>query len=270
MHFAEHDHDETPRTLREIADTGFPTLTIMHGHARVAVNAGINPRIEGGVIMAKQKQTEVIAEIKPIKIAKAIVTIEGTTPLIVHAWSEKAKKQMLDAQMKVAKVKGREAKNPVEDAIQTLYWLTPQPEEMTMEAFAEACANGAEWGFPVTAIKQAAATAAYRIGATKDTKTMKGSFYIRGTGTNLLSKVITSGMPEMREDMVKIAMGTADLRYRMMFPEWRMELGIEYLVDGPFSFEQIVNAINLGGFMCGIGEWRAERDGQYGMFHIVT
>ena len=27
--------------------------------------------------------------------------------------------------------------------------------------------------------------------------------------------------------------------------------------------------INAGGYVCGIGEWRPERDGQYGMFHVA-
>ena len=29
-----------------------------------------------------------------------------------------------------------------------------------------------------------------------------------------------------------------------------------------------VNIINAGGYSCGIGEWRPERDGQSGMFHV--
>ena len=43
------------------------------------------------------KKTEVI-EIKPIEIAKLNIRIVGDTPLIMHAWSEKAKREMLEAQ----------------------------------------------------------------------------------------------------------------------------------------------------------------------------
>ncbi len=46
--------------------------------------------------MAAQK-TELI-EIKPIEMVRVPVRIVGDTPLIVHAWSEKAKRMMLEAQ----------------------------------------------------------------------------------------------------------------------------------------------------------------------------
>lgn len=43
---------------------------------------------------------------------------------------------------------------------------------------------------------------------------------------------------------------------------------ISYNVNGQYSLEQILNIINAGGYACGIGEWRPEKDGQYGMFHV--
>ena len=43
--------------------------------------------------MAIAKKTEVI-EIKPIQMKTVQVTIEGDTPLIMHAWSEKAKREL--------------------------------------------------------------------------------------------------------------------------------------------------------------------------------
>lgn len=35
-------------------------------------------------------------EILPMELETVEITIVGTTPLIVHAWSEKAKRMMLD------------------------------------------------------------------------------------------------------------------------------------------------------------------------------
>ena len=55
--------------------------------------------------MAVKKETEVIT-IPAIDIRTATITIKGDSPLIVHKWSEKAKKMMLDKQMKVATTKG--------------------------------------------------------------------------------------------------------------------------------------------------------------------
>ena len=36
------------------------------------------------------------------------------------------------------------------------------------------------------------------------------------------------------------------------------------------SAAQIVNLFNTAGFGVGIGEWRSEKDGQYGSFHVAT
>ena len=51
--------------------------------------------------MATKKTEEIM--IQPIIIEKRTITIVGDTPLIVHAWSEKAKKEMLEKQQKKTK-----------------------------------------------------------------------------------------------------------------------------------------------------------------------
>lgn len=59
--------------------------------------------------MAKAPVTEAKFELDPIDLQDMQVTIVGDTPLIVHAWSEKAKRLMLEKQTKAAS-RGREAK----------------------------------------------------------------------------------------------------------------------------------------------------------------
>lgn len=216
------------------------------------------------------KKTETLT-IKPVEIERVGISIVGDSPLIVHAWGEKAKRQMLEAQMKVTKIQGRDAKNPVEDFINSLYWISHKPTEYNEAAYAASVKAGAQWGFPVTAIKQAAASGGFRSGALKDKMGIRGSFFIEGVRVNGDTLAVIEGpAPTMREDMVKIGMGTADLRYRGMFENWSMNLTISYNKNGPITLEQIVNLINLGGYMCGIGEWRPERDGEYGQFHVAA
>lgn len=212
------------------------------------------------------KNTTEIIEIRPIQIRKATIHIVGDTPLIMHAWSEKAKREMLEKQMKVTKTKAKDAKNPVEDFIRSMYWLTPMPTDMTEDGFHAAIDNGARFGFPVTAFKQAAISAAYRMGWAKDKMSMRGAFFIDGDENQMLE--IKSNTPIMREDMVKVGMGTADIRYRGEFRNWSADINISFNENGQYSLEQIINIINAGGYVCGVGEWRPERDGQYGMFHV--
>lgn len=218
------------------------------------------------------KKTEVI-EIKPIEIAKLNIRIVGDTPLIMHAWSEKAKREMLEAQQGAKKGKAKERKSPVVDFINSMYWLTEKPDvdnsmsdEECEKRFNDAIKKGAKFGFPVTAFKQAAISAAYRLGWSKDKMSLRGVFFIDSDENGMVE--IKSDVPEMREDMVKIGMGTADIRYRGEFRNWYADLTISYNANGNYDLNSIINIINAGGYVCGVGEWRPERDGQNGMFHI--
>lgn len=212
------------------------------------------------------KKEETLISIKPLDIKMVPIKIVGDTPLIVHAWSEKAKKMMLDAQTKVTKTKAKEIRNPMEEFINSMYWLTEMPTESTEEAFVKALENGAKFGFPVGAIKQAANSAAYRMGWVKNQMELRGSYFLKTEFGDMAQ--IESDAPIMREDMVRIGMGSADLRYRAEFKNWQMNMILQYNASGNLTIEQIINCINGGGYACGIGEWRPERDGDFGRFHV--
>lgn len=223
--------------------------------------------------MAIAKKTEEVIEIRPIEIKKATVRIVGDTPLIMHAWSSKAKRMMLEAQTGKAKGKKTPVKRPAADFCESMYWMTGAPEyddntpdEEVMERVCEAIENGATFGFPVTAIKQAAQSGAYRLGWVKNQMEMRGAFFIEGDERGLVQ--VHSDAPVLKEDMVRIGQGKADIRYRGEFRNWYMDLSIAYNASGNISLENIINAINAGGFTVGIGEWRPEKDGSYGTFHV--
>jgi len=211
------------------------------------------------------KKTEEIIEIKAINNKQVKIKIVGDTPLIVHAWSEKAKRMMLETQMKTTKTKAREIRDPYDDFINSMYWLTEKPES-TPEAFEKAVKAGAKWGFPVGAIKMAGNSAAYRNGWVKNQMQLRGSYFLKTEFGDMAE--IKDSVPIMREDMVRIGMGSADLRYRGEFRNWSMDMILEYNADGEMTLEQIINVINAGGYSVGIGEWRPEKDGDFGRYHI--
>ena len=217
--------------------------------------------------MSTTKKAETV-EIKALDIKEVPIRIVGDTPLIVHAWSEKAKRMMLEAQQKTTKTKAKEARDPFSDFMNSLYWLTDKPEVETEEAFEEALRNGAKFGFPVGAIKMAANSAAYRLGWVKNQMELRGSYFLMTDHGNMAE--IKGSFPDCREDMVRIGMGSADLRYRGEFHEWYMDFILQYNASGNMTLEQILNCINAGGYVCGIGEWRPEKDGDFGRFHVVT
>lgn len=207
-----------------------------------------------------KKETEVIT-IPAIDIRNATITLKGDSPLIVHKWSEKAKKMMLDKQMKVATSKGHDAKDPFADFVDTIYFLSGKPESPTPGAFEEALSNGARFGFPSVGVKASAVSAGFRAGVTKNLVSMNGAFHIDEEYVEI------KGVPQIREDMVRVGMGTADIRYRAEFPEWSTTFTVKYNA-GVISLAQLCNLFNLGGFAVGIGEWRPEKGGTYGRYHV--
>lgn len=239
--------------------------------------------------------TKDIVSISPIIRKQMTLRIVGDTPLIVHCWDAKAKRQILETELgyKVKRSKDEEAKNPAADFASSMYWLTPMPNELTEENVNEAIANGAKFGFPLTGIKQAAISAAYRMGWSKDKMSLRGAFYIEQdfpgyyAGELMNNKEmkrvdivpnhfhlepmieIHADSVVMREDMVKVGMGSADIRYRGQLNDWYADLKIVYNANGNKSPDEIASIIEAGGYVCGIGEWRPERDGQYGMFHVA-
>lgn len=226
--------------------------------------------------MATKKTASV--EIKPMELQTVEITIVGITPLIVHAWSEKAKRMMLDKQRGKATKTKHEIKIPVNDFMAACYWLTEQPEmgdtdEEAEANFEAAIAAGAKFGFPVTGIKQSVIMGAKRGGLDVVATELRGSFFLEGTteaSTVDIAEII-SETPIMREDMVKVGgmSKTADIRYRPEFRNWEIPLRMTYNANGKYSLEQLLNCFNVGGFVCGIGEWRPERDGQMGMYKLA-
>ena len=80
-------------------------------------------------------------ELPPLNIQTLKLTLIGDSPLIVHAWSPKALKQMADKQQKKATA-GREAKDPWADFCGSMYWLSDRPDKPT-----EADVEAARFGF---------------------------------------------------------------------------------------------------------------------------
>lgn len=182
-------------------------------------------------------------EISPLEIGRLSLTLIGDTPLICHRWSEKAKKQIKDKQAKKAR-QAKEARDPEAEYQASLY---PMP-------------GGKGYGFPSVAFKNAAVRAANDAGM-KMTEARR-AFHVAG------EYVAIDGEPSMREDMVRIGAGVADIRYRGQFETWRVTLRVSFN-SRVISAEQVVNLFNLAGFGVGVGEWRPERNGPFGMFHIA-
>ena len=194
----------------------------------------------------KETTNEATIQLPPLRISTVRITLVGDTPLIVHRWSEKARKEMLDKQMKVA-TNGKEAKDPQQDFRESLYVL-----------------EDGGYGFPIIAFKSAAVTACTSIGKNITKVAARQAFHVDGEFAR-----INGGEPTIREDMVRIGQGTADIRYRGEFKHWWTQIDIKHNAN-LLSAEQILNLFATAGFAVGVGEWRPEKDGQFGRFHVAS
>jgi hypothetical protein len=179
--------------------------------------------------------------LSPPKVETVNVEVIGTSPLICRNWSQTQKDLMLAKQTKRA-CKAREAKKPERDYEESLY-RHPQ----------------GGYGFPAVAFK----AAAVRAGTYAEMKMtfLRGAFHVSGEMVKL------NGEPSMREDMVRLQGKVADIRYRGQFAEWSAVVPIQVNVS-VLSIEQLANLLVIAGFAVGVGEWRPEKNGQYGRFNV--
>ena len=207
----------------------------------------------------KAAATEKVVELLPINISEFEVKVVGTSPLIVHRFSEKAKKQIEDKQQKRAK-QAKEARDPHEEYLASLYVF---PGDV-------AGVQGARYGIPAVWFKLAMVGACrYSDGLTMTSA--RGAFHVMGESPDSggLVKLHYSEL-RMREDAVTIGMGSRDLRYRREFSNWSVKLKIRYNASC-VTPDQLVNLLNTSGFGCGIGERRPSQgcSDQFGMYSVA-
>ncbi|MGV1079704.1 MAG: hypothetical protein ACOYD1_07610 [Candidatus Nanopelagicales bacterium] len=181
-----------------------------------------------------------------------LVPIIGTAPLVMHKFSAKAKRQMLD------KMQGRknvnEIRNPEKDYEEAMYRMD----------------NG-DYGFPAIAFKAATTGASRFYGKSIPMTVLRQCLFFEGIFSTAEGQKLTRiiGEPHMREDIVRVGVGGTDLRYRPEFSEWAAELVITY-VTSMLSEDSVLSLVNAGGMGVGVGEWRPQRSGDFGTYRVDT
>ena len=204
---------------------------------------------------APDPNAPVADQLIPIELETIYLRLVGDTPLICNAWSNKALEMMRQKQQKKG-LKAHKAKDPDEDFKASLY----------VHHFDEATKQPV-YGFKTIAFKAAAVTALSQCDGGVTKVRARGAFHIGHGSEAELVAIECPNTPRRREDPVRVATGTADLRYRGEFWPWAVNLKIR-LNKRSVSAAQIVSLFNLAGFACGIGDWRPEKDGVHGMFHV--
>ena len=193
---------------------------------------------------------------------KFAVWLVGDTPLITHAWSEKARREMLEKQVKATRG-GKTARDPEADYKSSLYEMGDD-----------------QYGFPTMGIKNCVLSAAHKdkgLPRTQlqaalwlDSEMVRTRPALAGAVCDMPLTRIWGTDPEMREDMVRIGSGmskTATLAYRGQFTVWAMKISGE-LNTSIVSADALAFIIQDAGRSYGLGEWRNEKKGIFGSFHL--
>jgi len=191
-------------------------------------------------------------EISKIGTETLLVPIVGTSPLVMHRFSEKAKRQMLDA------MQGRK---------------TPKaPKDPEAEYIAAAYRMDDEgYGFPSIAFKAATVSAARFFDKSVTMVSLRQTLFFGGELSKAEGQLMVriTGEPIMREDVVRVGNGGTDLRYRPQFSDWTTTLEVTY-VKSMLTRESVLSLIEAGGLGVGVGEWRPEKKGDFGTYAIDT
>ena len=208
--------------------------------------------------------------IQPVKTETLIIPIVGTAPLIVSRFSEKAKKQMLDAQQGVKNPPQK--RDPNAEFGASLYRAGVIDPDGPTETLVDGVLNpNLRWGLPAMAFKMATIGAGRFYGKQVKMTELRQFMFFEGIQVDGESSklVVIDGEPEMREDYVRLAgvNHPADLRYRGCFYEWSALLEVRYTVN-LLDRQSLVSLIQAGGMGVGVGEWRPERNGEFGTYEV--
>jgi len=200
-----------------------------------------------------------VVTIAPPDFQTACFNIKGTAPLVIHKFSAKSRRQMLEKHMAGAqakKGKAREAK---------------VPEDLFNEARHISTAG---WdGIPAASFRKAM-IGACRLVDFKMTLARIGFFieadgFDNDEGTPLIK--ILGGAPKNLEMIVRNETGVPDVRFRPQWLEWGAKLRVRFDA-GLFSLSDITNLVARAGGQCGIAEGRPSSGSGgmgWGLFEIV-
>lgn len=200
-----------------------------------------------------EASVEPAIRIERIRRQVLVVPVVGTTPLIMHRWSEKAIAMMRETQMGSAVKPKKAPKTPEQDAHDATYWIV----------------DGEVPGFPATAFKAAMVGACRSFDKTITMVGAKTMFHIHGEGPEQLVPLLGSQW-SMREDTPRNSNGQPDLRYRNQFWPWSVELHVEF-APSRIDAGSVIALIDEAG-RGGVGDWRPSAPksstGTYGQFRV--
>lgn len=202
--------------------------------------------------MSKDKSEKRI-EVQEIRMREIRACIVGTSPLIMHRFSQKAWQELLLPKRKANRAAREQSlkHDPVKEFRGALYLNRDSTRP-------------ARFHLPSGMIGKAIAAAAIDMpGAAKAT--------IARLTRVVDVQIDLYGIPNLHMAMVRSSdmARTPDVRTRPIFPQWAAQVGIEY-VSSIIDERTISNLLGASGTIVGIGDWRPQKGGSYGCFRLAS
>lgn len=207
--------------------------------------------------MPAKKQTRIT--ITPINFQPIALRLEGISPLMQHKFSEKSRRAIEEKQTAVDAVRGPREPKDYEAEYNAARYLSREgwdgvPCRQVRASMIRACANVE--GMDMTRAKSAFFLDADGFDVTDGTPLIK----------------IEGGEPIHDTRPVAIV-NTFDLRNRPLYPDWALEITLNYDAD-LCSETDVVNLLSRAGLTIGIGELRPFGKkgfgGDYGRWEVQT
>ena len=204
--------------------------------------------------MGKKKETPSTKTIvlTPINIREFDITLVGTSPLMVQAFTNKAKNEMMEKHLKKGK-KAKEARDIMQEVKDALYYMPKGSKH--------------KYGIPTSGIKNCAVSATRFSDGLPATRA-RGAFFVLDQAAGLVGLNAKEFVVDERPvNIGPFGKKTKMIRFRPRFDEWSVTFRVRYNASS-ISPEQILNLYQLAGFSIGLHEYRPERGGNLGQFEV--
>ena len=185
-------------------------------------------------------------------LGRAEFHLRGISPYVQHKFSEKARRQMLDAQIDGTRAKGKKKREPrdIEAEYKAAIHLT----------------EDGRTGIPANAFRNCMISACRLVGVVM-TRAKLSIFAVPDAfdaddDTPLV--YFTKGEPQLHESAVRLATGVASIAIRPIWREWECDLVVSYDND-QFDINSVANLLARAGLQVGIGEGRYDSKKSTGM-----
>jgi len=196
--------------------------------------------------------SEQVVTIKPPNFGRAVFTVKGNAPLVIHRFSHKTKEQMR-TKMEVGKAAGSKKERTAKDSDETFN----QARYISRDGWD---------GFHAAAVRNACISACRLVGFKMTLAKM--SIFVEADGWDKeepqIPLIRIYGKAVRQDDMARVETGQPYVTIRAAYHDWHAKVKIRWDAD-QFTIGDVSSLLSRVGQQVGIGEGRPDSKNSAGM-----